>query len=545
MRAARRFFGWFDIVNAQTLRADLFAGITNAIIVLPQGIAYALIAGLPPEYGLYAAMVPAMIAAVLGSSWHLISGPTAALSIVVFSVAGQHAEPGTDTYVETVLALTLLVGVFQLLLTLGNLGKLIDFVSHTVVIGFTAGAGALIFTNQLRHVLGIDLPDGLSFWQTLSHLYGSVSLADPSSVTVALSVLAVTFGLQRFSPRSPHMAAGLVAGALVAAALDAGDGALRMVGEIPQSLPPFRIPDIDPATAFEMLPGVAAVGLLGLVEAVSIARAIATRSGQLISGNREFFGQGMSNLVGSLFSCYVSSGSFTRSGVNYDSGARTPLSGIFAGLALAVVVVAFAPLAARLPLAAMGSILLIVAYRLLLWGHIRTIVQTSKADTVVLGATFFSVLFLPLEAAIYIGIATSLAIYAFRAPRPWTMRMEMEESFGDDKVVARLNGPLFFGVVARVSSRIRSCDKPFVVLAVDGISYIDVAGAEMLVMEARRCAGKGGGLLLCGLRPDTRRTLERGGFINAFDGMFFENIPSALDAVSGIAPQPMRIHRIE
>lgn len=520
-------------MNPRSLRGDLQAGLTNAVVVLPQGIAYALIAGLPPQFGLYAAIVPAIVAALLGSSWHLISGPTAALSIVVYSVASQHAVPGTDAYIQVALALTLMVGVFQLALTLGNLGALVNFVSHTVVIGFTAGAGTVIFFGQFRHVLGVDIPSGLSFFATLGELAGALPATRPHEVAVAAATLAVCLLLQRLFPRSPHMALGLVAGGGVAALLGGAGEGIRMVGEIPRSLPPFSSPFVDLDTGVSMLSGVVAVGLLGLVEAVSIGRAIAVRSGQMIHGNREFFGQGVSNVVGAFFSCYASSGSFTRSGINYDSGAQTPLAGVFAGVALAVIVVAFAPVAAHLPLSAMGAVLLLVAWRLILWDHIRVILRVGGGETVVLAATFLSVLTFPLELAVYIGVAVSLAVYLRRTSRPRMTRIDVGAVPDGKAAVLRLDGSLFFGAVTSVSGRLREVEEPVLALVADGVNFIDVAGAEMLAGEARRRSAKGGRLLLCNLKPSVWETLVRSGLADEFDDGVFDSHLDALAAIRG------------
>lgn len=527
----RGYFDWVDLVDSRSLRGDLQAGFTNAVIVLPQGIAYALIAGLPPQFGLYAAIVPAIVAALLGSSRHLISGPTAALSIVVYSVVSQHALPGTDAYIQAALVLTLLVGLFQLALTLGNLGVLVNFVSHTVVIGFTAGAGTYIFFVQLRHVLGVDIPSDLSFPETLLALVGSLGSAQPRAMLVAAATLATCLLLQRFYPRSPHMAAGLVAGAVVAALLGGEGEAIRMVGEVPRSLPPLSFPVVDIDTGVSMLPGAVAVGLLGLVEAVSIGRAIAVRSGQMIHGNREFFGQGVSNVVGSFFSCYASSGSFTRSGVNYDSGAKTPIAGVSAGVALAVIVLAFAPIAAHLPLAAMGAVVLLVAWRLILWDQIRVIFRVGGGEIAVLAATFLSVLVFPLEMAVYIGVAVSLAVYLRRTSRPRMIRVDAKAAPAEGVAVVRLDGSLFFGAVVSVANQLREIREPILVLAGRGVNFIDVAGAEMLAAEARRRAAKGGRLLLCNLKPSAWETLEKGGFAEVFKDSVFDKRKDALAAI--------------
>ena len=526
----KRRFPWTAHVNAHTLRADLQAGVSNAVIVLPQGVAYAIIAGLPPEYGLYAAIVPAIVAALFGSSHHLISGPTAALSIVVFSVASQHAEPGSSVYIQTVLALTFTVGVFQLALALGKVGTLVNFVSHTVVVGFTTGIAILIMAGQIRYAFGIDIPARASFPQTIGVLLTSMGDISPKAMLVAGVTLAVGVLFHRRFPRSPYMLIGLAGGSVLALALDWGGEELAMVGEIPSTLPPFHVPQVGFQTAATIFPGAIAIGVLGLVEAVSIGRTIALRSGQLINGNREFFGQGMSNIVGSLCSCYVSSGSFSRSGANYDSGAATPLSGVFAGVSLAVIVVLFSSLTKYLPLAAVAAIIFLVGWRLLMWRHIWVIIRSSPEETFVLGLTFFSVLLSPLEMAVYIGIAASLALHLRRTSRPRVTRVEATDR-PEDVAVIRVEGDLFFGAVNSVAEQCRLVKEPYLILTANGVSSIDIAGVKMLADEAERRQAAGGNLFICKLGQTANDMLVKDAFIDTFRDLITPNIRGAMKII--------------
>src|SRR5690606_18869024 len=337
------FLAWTRFVSRQSVKDDFLAGLTGAVIVLPQGVAFAAIAGLPPEYGLYTAMVTPIVAALFGSSYHLVSGPTTAISIVVFAAISRYAEPGTPEFVSLALTLTFLAGIYQLAFGLARLGALVNFVSHTVVIGFTAGAAILIATSQMQHILGVELPPGESFlhtWMDLAALWRSI---DPYVLGVALATLASALVVRRFAPKLPNLLIGMVVGSLAALGLGHYTDSIELVGEIPAQLPPFHLPEFSLATLRTLAPEAFAVALLGLIEAVSISRAIATRSNQRIDSSQEFIGQGLSNVVGSMFSSYAGSGSFTRSGINYDAGARTPMSAIFAALMLMGIVLLVAP----------------------------------------------------------------------------------------------------------------------------------------------------------------------------------------------------------
>ena len=275
-------------------------------IVLPQGVAFATIAGMPPEYGLYAAMVPAIVAALFGSSWHLVSGPTTAISIVIYSTMSTLAEPGSSQYVELVLLATFLTGVFQLAMGVGRLGVLVNFISHTVVVGFTAGAGLLIAGSQLQHFFGIPMERGMSFAETIRTFVLRLHEIDWYVTCVGLVTLLVGIVVRRRYPKFPYMIAAMIAGSLFALLLRSMPGLLgaqhiATVGALPAALPNFSLPPFSLEALRKTASIAVAITILGLTEAVSIARAIALRSEQRIDGNQEFIGQGLSNIAGLLF----------------------------------------------------------------------------------------------------------------------------------------------------------------------------------------------------------------------------------------------------
>ena len=412
------FLAWFRMVNAETLKADLIAGFTGAVIVLPQGVAFATIAGLPPEYGLYTAMITPIIAALFGSSRHLISGPTTAISIVIFSTVSHHAVPGTAEFVEIALTMTFLAGVYQFVFGLVRLGALVNFVSHTVVIGFTAGAAILIVTSQMKHILGVYVPRGESFMHTWMDLWYSLSAINIYAVSIALISLLVALAIKWRWRTAPNLLVALLIGGGLTYWLGAEQHAITLVGEIPGRLPPLSTPDFSYSTITKLASEAFAVAMLGLIEAVSISRSIASKSNQRISASQEFMGQGLSNMVGSFFSSYAGSGSFTRSGVNYAAGAKTPLSAIFAAVILMLIVLMIAPLTAYLPVPAMAGVILLVAYNLIDLSQIRHILSSSKNETIILLVTFLATLFLELEFAIYLGVLLSLVIFLWRTSTP-------------------------------------------------------------------------------------------------------------------------------
>lgn len=520
-------------MNRNTLRSDLIAGLTGAVIVLPQGVAFAMIAGLPPIYGLYTAMVVPIVAAIFGSSRHMVSGPNTPISLVVFAAVSQlGATPGSPEFIAKALTITLLAGLIQLALGAGRMGTLVNFVSNVVVVGFTAGAALLIMESQAKHFLGLTIPSGKSFIETLQAIGNNIDHTNLYAVGVGVFTLFLAILTKKLNPRIPNMLVALIGGGLLAYVLGGESVGLKMVGDVPGRLPRLSMPDFSFHAVSELAQSAFAIALLGLIQSVSIARSIATKSQQMIDSNQEFIGQGMSNIIGSFFSCYAGAGSFTRSGLNYEVGAKTPVSAMFASLILMLIVVFIAPLIAYLPIAGMAAAILVVAYNLIDFDFLKTVLKASKRQSVVLFITFLSTLFLDLESAVYIGVLFSLIFYLQRSSTPNVAVMSVDPDahrrfiYVERKPlpecpqlkVLRIDGSIFFGSVMHIALEIRRLvdeESPEVnnlLILARGINFVDVAGSEWLVQEANRWKEKGGGLYVTGLKLIAQDTLIRGGF---------------------------------
>ncbi len=545
------FLSWGRTLDRRTLSADLIAGFTGAILVLPQGVAYAFIAGLPPEVGLYTAIVAATVAALFGSSWHMVSGPTAALSIVLASVVGGLGSLTPSEYLGAALTVTLLVGVIQLAMGLLRLGSLVSFISHTVVIGFTTGAAILIATSQMQHLLGVAV-DGQGFLIELAALIRALPETNPYALAIGLISLSTSLVARRLHRRSPHLLLGLAAGSLACWLLDGEAKGVALVGALPGTLPPLTLPELSPDSLRALTSGAFAIALLGLIEAVSIARAIALRSRQVIDGNQEFIGQGLSNLVGSLFSCYPSSGSFTRSGANYDAGARTPLASVFAAALLALILVVAPGITAYLPLPAMAGGILLIAWNLIEFQHIGQLVRASRHEAMVLAATVAATLLVALEFAIYIGVLLSLVLYLKRTSRPTVMEVAPRQDHPRRHIrnverydlaqcpqmkMLRIDGSLFFGATDHVQRRLRvfsAAPGTRILIIGKGINFIDTAGVEMLLQETERLRDQGGDLMLSSLKGTVLDELRRRGDLKRIGEERFFETPDA--AIASIVP---------
>lgn len=521
---------WLRQTTPASARADIFAGLTNAAIVLPQGVAFATVAGLPPEYGLYTAMLTAIVAALFGSSMVMVSGPTTAISALVFATLAPFAAPGSERFIELALLLTILVGVLQLVAGLARLGGLVSFVSHSVITGFTAAAACLIAVSQLAGALGIQTEGGGNVIERIVRLVVASGQINPWAALIAGVTLITIPVCRRIAPRAPGFLIALGLAALVAWLTNTADKGVLMLGAIPAALPTFHPPATGLADITLLAPGAAAVALVGLLEAISIGRTFAVRRKETFLPNQEMIGQGLSNTVGGFFQCYAGSGSFTRSGVNAEAGARTPLSAIAASIFLALILLIFGRFVTLIPQPAMAGLILYVAWRLIDRAEIRHILATSRPETVILFLTLSAGLLIELDFAIYVGVIASFSVFIYESAHP-ALRVSapVVTSSGRRKfrnadlhtipecpqvVTVRLDGPLYFGSVEHVQDewkRMRAVrpSQKHVIFYLKGVGKIDLAGADFLLSGIREIRAQGGSFHIVALFPPLLESLRR------------------------------------
>ncbi len=549
------FLIWFRLTTLETIKADFIAGLTGAVIVLPQGIAFATIAGMPPEYGLYTAMVVPIIAALFGSSFHLVSGPTTAISIVVFSAISKYAVIESEEFVAMALTMTFLAGVYQFAFGLAKFGMLVNFVSHNVVIGFTAGAAILIASSQVPLMLGVEVFRGLGFADSWLRLFENIGELNLFVLAVGLATLLSAIVVKFFKPKYPNLLIGMFVGGLVAAALGQLTDTIKTVGEISVFLPPLSMPDFSINTLKALAPEAFAIALLGLIEAVSISRSVAIKSNQRIKPSQEFIGQGLSNIVGSFFSSYASSGSFTRTAVNYEAGARTPLSAIIASLLLVLIVLLVGPLMTYLPISAMAGIILLVAYNLIDFRHVKKTFKFSRSESSIFLVTFLSTLILDLEFAIYLGVLLSLMLFIAKtaAPEIHTLAFESNHEESDRKLrtirttplvqcpqlkIIRIDMSIYFGSINHIQKQINQIvDNQriyHILIIATGVNFIDLAGVEGLLVENRRLKELGGSLYFVSVKASVEEFLRKVHFIEEIgQDNFFESKGVAIHNIYG------------
>ncbi|MGY0399350.1 MAG: SulP family inorganic anion transporter [Ostreibacterium sp.] len=521
------FLLWLPSLSHKTLKIDFYAAVTSAIFALPQGLAFALIAGLPPEFGLYSAMIAPIVTALFGSSWHAVSGPTVATSIVIMSILGEYAVPQSPQFIGIVLMMTMLAGFIQLALGIFRLGHLVNFISHTVILGFSTGAAVLIIGSQLNGFLGISFPRQENLAMTLYETYNHLSEINANIFFLSASTLLFAVLCRYFFKRLPYLLLAMVYGTIIAAImmLIFKVDNLNMVGALSKGLPSIMIPDLSWFQTRELFSSAIAIATLGLIQAVSISKTIATKTGQRIDANQEFIGQGLANIVCSMSSGFFSSCSFTRTGVNYSAGAKTPLSSIIASGLILLLLLFASNITAYLPTASMSAIIIIIGWSLIDIAHISNVIRTSRTETIVFLVTFFSTLFLSLEFAIYSGMFLSLILYLQKTSTPKVTRLMVDSLDPYQRLIPlspskqnpypevsiiRVDGSMFFGSVEHIRSTLEIqgiLERGNILFICIGINLVDISGAELLLLIKKACNKTRGDLYLSGLTPEVRRYL--------------------------------------
>ena len=539
LKLFERLFGhWVHQVTPASLRADLMAGLLGAVLVLPQGIAFATLAGLPPEYGLYTAIIPCIIAALFGSSWHVMSGPTNANSLALFAMLSPLALAFSPGYIQMALAVTVMVGVMQWLIGALRLGSLANFISPAALFGFTSGAAVLIAVYALPDLLGLPAAADHGAAAVLLHVGAMVRSVQPAALAVAGVTVAVALLVRRLRPSWPSMLAGLVAATALAwgwtTYVSAAPLPLRTVGQITTPWPKFAIPTVSWSALSELLGLAFALTIVALGQSISIAKAVAARSGQRIDANREFRGQGLSNIIGGFFSSYVSCGSLNRSMPNLEAGARTPLAAVFSALLLLGLVAVSAALLAQIPMAALAALLVLVAVSLLDLGRWRQLFSLSRTEFGVALATLVATVSIRLEIAILLGTLLSLMSFLYRTSKPAMRTMGFDSRAPDRQFVVladaehplpecpqlkllRMEGEVYFGATQHVADTLhalRHARHPQKHLLVMGksMNFIDLAGAQLWEAELNARRAMGGDLYFHRPRPEVIQMWQTTGF---------------------------------
>lgn len=543
-----RHYSW------RSLRLDLVAGLTVAAVAVPQAMAYATIAGLAPQYGLYTAIVMTAVGALLDSSRQLINGPTNALCIALLSALATVPDEHKLPYA---FLLAFLIGVIQTGITLMRLGDLTRFISHSVIVGFTLGAALLLVMDQFKNLVGIANVSEENFVWRFVHVLGRLREINPWSTLIGVSTMVLVLGIHwiyvRFRVHVPEFLLAIGVMALVVWLLDLEEKGVALVGDIPRALPSFQAPQVSWMRTRELMTSALALSILGLLEAIAMAKAIASRTRQKLDINQQCLSEGLANLTGSFFQCFPGSGSLTRSNINVQAGAVSQWSGVIAAAAVALTVLALAPLAYYIPRAALAGILMISSWRLVDRKQLMYYLRTTRFDAGIVLATALAAIVVSVEFCILIGVFLSFVMFVPRAAHlhltelVLTPQRVIHERQPNDPacgkiLIFNLEGELFFGAAAhlerlldRIARRAQN-DIRVVVLRLKHVRNPDAVCLELFdrflgQMEARRI-----NLLLCGVRPDMARALHTSGLEKRLKpGHIFQEKPAAfsstLDAV--------------
>lgn len=558
--------------SASKFRRDLVAGLTVAVVALPQSMAYAKIADVPLVYGIYTAIIQGLVAALFTSSSHLSTGPINTLSLLVASAVARITRERPETYVATVLAMTFLVGLLQIGFATARMATLVRYVSHSVIVGFTAGAGILIAAGQVPYFLGIqsdkqrNWPGLLGIFERMAPHFHEVSVRAMCIGTISLAIVLAARMISRFVP-GPLLAA--IFGGAVVAFMGWTGGQVQIVGDLPRGLPSFTLPQLNWATAEAFLGGALALSVVGMLEAFSIAKQIAASTGQRIDPTREFVAQGAANLVSSFFHCIPGSGSFSRSALNYQAGAATRLAGVFNSLFIAAIFLAFTSQAKYIPQASLAAILFAIAYGLVDWRYFVQVVRCSKEDALVCLVTFVATLVIPLEFAIFVGIFLNIGLYLRTASKLHLAEMVqmpaggrfMERPLSDriggkPVVVLQVEGDLFFGLADELQDRLgllATSDVRVVIFRLRRTHSVDATVVQVLSRFVSQMTRRGRHVILCGLATPLKGTLRAYGLVdligreNVFvvgDGVF-ASVRQAVDRAKHLVGVSIDISEID
>jgi SulP family sulfate permease len=533
-RLARPFRPPFETArhyNLRKFRRDIIAGLTVSVVEVPQSMAYALIAGVPPQYGLYTSIIQGVVGALLSSSEHITTGPTNTQSLLIASAVARIAGADGSFYLQLVFMLTMLKGLLQLSFAAAQLGDMVRYVSRSVIVGVAAGAGVLILAGQLANFFGIPTVSTRHF----PGVVGSIERMLPHirevnwyAIGLGAMCIAITYGARFISPFAPGALVSIIASAAIVYLLG-WDHRVAVVGALPRERPHFQVPWVSWEMAEALFGGALALAILGMLESVAIAKAIAAHTGERISANQEFFAQGLKNFITSFFQCIPGSASFTRSALDYAAGAETRFAAVYNAMFVGVIFFVGAGAAAYIPLASLAAVLIVIAIKLIDWKYFVRIARTHRGDAVVLIATFLATMFAPLEYAIFIGIFLNLALYVHTASKLHMSEMistpggrfierPLSDRAGREAVIfLQVEGNLFFGLADELQDRLSALTRSnvrVVILRLKRTLSIDSTVLHVLDQFTRDMHERHAFVVLCGVRPELMRALKNYGMID-------------------------------
>ena len=552
-------FEWAKEYSSSALKSDAFAGLTVGIMLIPQGMAYAMIAGLPPVYGLYAALFPQLIYALMGTSRQLAVGPVAMDSLLVAAGLGALSLNTTEANIALATFLALFMGGIQLLLGSLKLGFLVNFLSKPVISGFTSAAAIIIALSQLNHLLGIDLPRSNKLHELFSFLLEFGPQAHLLSVLISVFGVSFLILIKRFYPQLPGALILVVLSTFIAAQNNWESLGIRIVKEIPEGLPSFQIPTATLSQVYDLFPLAITLALIAFMEAISVAKAIEEKEkSNHLNANQELIALGTANIIGSLFQSYPTTGGFSRTAVNHDAGAKTGVAALFSAAVVGLTLLLFTTFFYHLPTAVLGAIILVAVGKLIDLSYPKRLWKNNRNEFYILVFTFFVTLFIGITEGIMLGVFVALLYMIYQNTQPHiavlgrikdTHYFKNIDRFTKDVVtypqvlILRFDGQLFFGnqryFKQLFSALITRQEQPLkhLVIAAAPISYIDATAFEMLSSWMEELNGQGITIHWTGLNGPLRDQFhKKGAFSPSQKISIYSSLDAALNAIQGSNP---------
>ncbi len=544
-------FDWLSTYNKEAFKGDLSAGLTVGVMLIPQGMAYAMIAGLPPIYGLYAATIPLIIYALLGTSRQLAVGPVAMVSLLTAAGIGTLADGGTELYILLAITLAFMVGMIQFLLGVFRLGFLVNFLSHPVISGFTSAAALIIGLSQLKHLLGVSMTRTNYVHEIIIQAVEQFGNINWITFAIGIGGIFLIKGIKKISAAIPSQLVAVVFGILVVLLFGLTEQGVKIVGEVPSGLPSFSMPDFNIATLQALFPVAMAIALVSFMESIAVAKSIqAKHKDYEIVANQELIALGLANIGGSFLQSYPVTGGFSRTAVNDQAGAKTGMSSIISAALIVLTLLFLTPLFYYLPQAILASVIMVAVFGLIDFKEAKHLWQANRSDFWMLAVTFIGTLALGIEEGIGLGVILSLAMIIFRTTRPHIAELgkvpnthfyrnierfkEVEQQ--KDSLIIRFDAQLYFANSSFFKEQVQALaakkgtDLKNIILNFDSINNIDSSAAHMLEELVIDFKEKEVTILFTGVKGPVRDALERSHLLDKIGTQhFFMSVQEAVD----------------